>query len=90
MQVPTHLTPPNRLQVRITVATVKTIKGKPIREDQIDAWVTEAENGYDIEFLRAGGRRPHDIKHGTKPKGSVTSEEPDPEGNEVCVGNPEA
>ena len=63
MQVPTHLTPPNRLQVRITVGTVKTIKGKPIKEDQIDAWVTEAENGYDIEFLRAGGRQTERLSH---------------------------
>ena len=88
MQVHSHPTQQHRF--RITVTTVKTIQGKPISEDQVDAWVTEAENGYDIEFLRAGGRRPRDIKHGTKPKGSVTSEEPDPEGNEVCVGNPEA
>ena len=41
---------------------MKTINGKPISEDQIDAWVTEAEKGYDVEMLRKRGRKPRDVE----------------------------
>lgn len=36
----------------------ETINGKPVTEEQIDAWVAEAEAGYDVEALkkRARGR----------------------------------
>lgn len=27
---------------------MKTINGQPASEEQIDAWVAEAENGYDV------------------------------------------
>ncbi|TRX31718.1 ribbon-helix-helix protein, CopG family [Corynebacterium guaraldiae] len=37
---------------------MKTINGKPVSEEQIDAWVTEAEQGYDVETLRRRGRKP--------------------------------
>jgi predicted transcriptional regulator len=37
---------------------MKTINGKPVSEEQIDAWVTEAEKGYDVEILRRRGRKP--------------------------------
>ena len=37
---------------------MKTINGKPVSEEQIDAWVTEAEKGYDVETLRRRGRKP--------------------------------
>lgn len=37
---------------------MRTINGKPVSEDQIDAWVTEAEQGYDVETLRRRGRKP--------------------------------
>lgn len=39
---------------------MKTINGQPISEEQIDAWATEAENGYDVEALRRRGRKPRD------------------------------
>ena len=39
---------------------MKTINGKPISEEQIDAWVAEAEEGYDVEMLRKRGRKPRD------------------------------
>ncbi|WP_347030661.1 ribbon-helix-helix domain-containing protein [Brevibacterium paucivorans] len=39
---------------------MKTINGQPVSEEQIDAWVTEAENGYDVEALRRRGRKPRD------------------------------
>lgn len=41
---------------------MKTINGKPISEEQIDEWVTEAEKGYDVEALRTRGRKPRDNK----------------------------
>ena len=41
---------------------MKTINGKPISEEQIDEWVTEAEKGYDVETLRTRGRKPRDNK----------------------------
>lgn len=37
---------------------MKTINGQPVSEAQIDRWVTEAENGYDVETLRRRGRKP--------------------------------
>ncbi|TYR15721.1 ribbon-helix-helix protein, CopG family [Corynebacterium urealyticum] len=37
---------------------MKTINGKLVSEEQIDAWVTEAEKGYDVETLRRRGRKP--------------------------------
>lgn len=37
---------------------MKTINGQPVREEQIDAWVAEAEKGYDVETLRRRGRKP--------------------------------
>lgn len=39
---------------------MKTKKGKPVSEDQTDAWVTEAEAGYDVDVLRKRGRKPRD------------------------------
>lgn len=39
---------------------MKTINGQPISEEQIDEWVMEAENGYDVETLRTQGRKPRD------------------------------
>lgn len=39
---------------------MKTIKGKPISESQIEAWAAEAERGYDVETLRTRGRKPRD------------------------------
>ncbi|MDK7180543.1 ribbon-helix-helix domain-containing protein [Corynebacterium riegelii] len=39
---------------------MKTINGQPVSEEQIDAWVAEAENGYDVETLRRRGRKPRD------------------------------
>ena len=65
----THFTQPHRRKLRITVATVKTINGKPISEDQVDAWVAEAEKGYDIEFLRSRGSDPRDSIRSTTPEG---------------------
>lgn len=37
---------------------MKTINGQPASEEQIDAWVAEAENGYDVETLHRRGRKP--------------------------------
>lgn len=37
---------------------MKTINGQPVSEEQIDAWVAEAENGYDVETLRRRGKKP--------------------------------
>ena len=37
---------------------MKTINGQPISEKQLDAWVAEAEAGYDVEVLRSRGRPP--------------------------------
>ena len=37
---------------------MKTINGKLVSEEQIDAWVTEAEKGYEVETLRRRGRKP--------------------------------
>lgn len=74
MQVHSHPTQQHRF--RITVTTVKTIQGKPISEDQVDAWVTEAENGYEIEFLLSHGRKPRDTKHSIRPEGSNSARTP--------------
>ena len=34
----------------------RMIQGKEISETQVDAWVNEAEQGYDVEILRSRGR----------------------------------
>lgn len=47
-------------QFRTTVTNMTTISGQPVSEEQIDAWVTEAENGYDVDALRRRGRKPRD------------------------------
>lgn len=39
---------------------MKTMNGKSVSEEQIDAWVAEAEDGYDVEMLRTRGRKPRD------------------------------
>lgn len=39
---------------------MKMMNGQPIGEKQIDAWVAEAENGYNIDVLRQAGRKPRD------------------------------
>ena len=36
----------------------ETIKGKPVSEQDISAWVDEAEQGYDVAGLRKRGRKP--------------------------------
>ena len=69
MQMHSHFTQPHRRKPRITVTSVKTINVKPISEDQVDAWVAEAETGYDIEFLRSRGSDPRDSKRSTTPEG---------------------
>ena len=33
----------------------QTVHVEAVSEDQIDAWVTEAEAGYDVEMLRKNG-----------------------------------
>ena len=35
-----------------------TIRGKPVSEEQIQAWADEAEMGFPVEQLRKRGRRP--------------------------------
>lgn len=35
---------------------MRTIGRKPVTEEQVDAWVAEAEAGYDVEMLRRRGR----------------------------------
>lgn len=34
----------------------ETIGGVPVTDDQIDAWVAEAEAGYDVDELKRRGR----------------------------------
>lgn len=34
----------------------ETINGVPVTHEQIDAWVAEAETGYDVEALKRRGR----------------------------------
>jgi len=34
------------------------MNGKPVSEEQIQAWADEAERGYSVEELRKRGRRP--------------------------------
>jgi len=34
----------------------RTMQGQEISEKQVDAWVAEAEQGYDVERLRSRGR----------------------------------
>ena len=77
MQVHSHPTQPQRFH--ITVATVKTIQGKPISEDQVDAWVTEAKNSYAIEFLFSRELTAYKVP------GLVWTVMQDPEGNEFCA-----
>ena len=36
----------------------ETIRGKPVTEEQIQAWADEAEKGFPVERLRKRGRRP--------------------------------
>ncbi|WP_152353899.1 ribbon-helix-helix protein, CopG family [Brachybacterium subflavum] len=36
---------------------MREINGQEVTEEQVDAWVAEAEAGYDIEELRTRGRR---------------------------------
>lgn len=44
---------------RITIVIVgRKVGGKEISEDQVDAWVAEAERGYDPEWLRTRLGRP--------------------------------
>lgn len=35
---------------------IETINGVPVTEEQITAWVVEAEEGYDVEALKKRGR----------------------------------
>lgn len=35
---------------------MREINGKEISEAEVDAWVAEAEDGYDVEVLRQRGR----------------------------------
>ena len=44
---------------------------------QVDAWVTESEYGYEIEFLLSRGRKPRDTKHSIRPEGSNSARTPD-------------
>lgn len=46
--------------IRITLPGVKTINGRPVIKEQMDAWVAEAEKGYDVATLRRRGRKPRD------------------------------
>lgn len=34
---------------------MRTVNGKPVSQDQIDEWVTEAEEGYNVEMLKRRG-----------------------------------
>lgn len=45
-------------QFRNTVLFMETINGVPVTEEMIQAWVEEAERGYDLEALRKRGRKP--------------------------------
>lgn len=35
------------------IGSMKYMNGKPISEEQIDAWVAEAENGYDVATIKS-------------------------------------
>ena len=37
---------------------MEAIDGVPVTDEMIQAWADEAERGYDVEVLRARGRRP--------------------------------
>ena len=37
---------------------METIKGKPVTDEQIQAWADEAEAGHDVKTLRKRGRKP--------------------------------
>lgn len=36
----------------------ETIRGKPVTDEQVQAWADEAEKGYPVEQLQKRGRRP--------------------------------
>ena len=38
--------------------TPRTIKGRPVTDDQIQEWADEAAAGYPVELLRKRGRQP--------------------------------
>lgn len=42
--------------IRITISGMRKMQGHEVPEDQVDAWVAEAEAGYDVEQLRKRGR----------------------------------
>lgn len=42
--------------MRITIIGMRKMQGHEVPEDQVDAWVAEAEAGYDVEQLRKRGR----------------------------------
>ena len=68
----THFTQPHRFQSAYSDCR----EDKPIRADQVDAWGAEAENGNDIEFLHAPGRKTRDTQHSIKPEGSIPARSP--------------
>lgn len=41
---------------------MRKMNGKPVSEEQVDAWVAEAEAGYDVELLRKKGRPARGVK----------------------------
>lgn len=42
--------------LRITITGMRKMQGHEVPEEQVDAWVAEAEAGYDVEQLRKRGR----------------------------------
>lgn len=42
--------------IRITIFGMREMQGREVSEEQVDAWVAEAEAGYDVEQLRKRGR----------------------------------
>lgn len=44
------------IDIRITISGMRKMQGNEVPEDQVDAWVAEAEAGYDVEQLRKRGR----------------------------------
>lgn len=46
------------LHIRITIMGMneRKMQGREVPEEQVDAWVAEAEAGYDVEQLRRRGR----------------------------------
>lgn len=43
-------------ELRITINDMRKMQGHEVPEEQVDAWVAEAEAGYDVEQLRKRGR----------------------------------